>query len=50
MAKTKTVAQMESEYKKLARRADDRLRTLEKYSNKEGYGAVKEYAYKMLCV
>lgn len=33
------------EYKKLARRADDRLRSLERVSGREGYKDVTRYAY-----
>ena len=37
--------ELEAEYKKLARRADDRLRSLEVYSRRPGYKAIKDYSY-----
>lgn len=33
------------EYRKLAKRADQRLVRLERYAGREGYGNIKEYAY-----
>ena len=38
--------ELEKEYAKLARRADDRLRSIEKLSQDPEFAGVKEYAYK----
>lgn len=37
--------ELEAEYLKLARRADDRLRNIEKYSRRAGLKGIKKYAY-----